>query len=52
MLYGLYEGDYIEDFKVRQIGNNFVKLEWDPGRNGESPATQSDPVEITLNLSD
>jgi preprotein translocase subunit SecG len=48
----LYEGDFIEGFKVRQIGNNFVKLEWDPNRNGESPLTQSEPVEIMLNLSD
>lgn len=48
----LYEGDFIEDFKVRQIGNNFVKLEWDPNRNNESPATLSEPVEIMLNLPD
>jgi len=48
----LYESDFIEGFKVRQIGNNFVKLEWDPNRNGESPPTQSEPVEIMLNLSD
>jgi len=48
----LYEGDFIKDFEVRQIGNNFVKLEWDPNRNSESSATQSEPVEIMLNLSD
>jgi len=48
----LYEGDYIRDFMVRQIGDNFVKLEWNPNRNNGSSATQSEPVEIMLNLSD
>jgi len=48
----LYEGDYIKDFIVRQIGNNFVKLEWSPNRDKGSLATQSEPVEIMLNLSD
>jgi len=48
----LYEGDYIRDFKVRQIGDNFVKLEWNPNRNNGSLGTQSEPVEIMLNLSD
>lgn len=28
----LYEGDSISNFKVRQIGNNYVKLQW--GRQG------------------
>ena len=45
----LYEGDYIRDFKVRQIGDSFVKLEWNPDRNS---GTQSEAVEIMLNLSD
>lgn len=48
----LYEGDYIRDFMVRQIGDNFVKLEWNPDRNNGSSDTQSEPVEIILNLSD
>ena len=48
----LYEGDYIRDFMVRQIGDNFVKLEWNPNRNNGSSGTQSEPVEIMLNLSD
>ncbi|MFC1604170.1 hypothetical protein ACFL5F_03995 [Planctomycetota bacterium] len=48
----LYEGDYVKDFKVRQIGDSFVKLEWNPDRkNGPSDA-QSEAVEIMLNLSD
>jgi preprotein translocase subunit SecG len=48
----LYEGDYIRDFKVRQIGNNFVKLEWNPNRNNGSSGIQSEPVEIMLNLAE
>jgi preprotein translocase subunit SecG len=48
----LYEGDYIRDFKVRQIGDSFVKLEWNTNRNNGSSETQSEPVEIMLNLSE
>jgi len=48
----LYEGDFIRDFMVRQIGDNFVKLEWSPDRSKDSSGTQSEPVEIILNLSD
>ena len=48
----LYEGDYIRDFMVRQIGDDFIKLEWNPSRNNGSLSTQSEPVEIMLNLSD
>ncbi|TSA56980.1 MAG: hypothetical protein D4R45_00055 [Planctomycetaceae bacterium] len=48
----LYEGDYIKEFMVRQIGDNFVKLEWNHNRNNGSLGTQSEPVEIMLNLLD
>jgi hypothetical protein len=48
----LSEGQYIQDFKVRQIGDSFVKLEWDPDRNNGSSDNQSEVVEIMLNLSD
>jgi preprotein translocase subunit SecG len=48
----LYEGEYIKDFKVRQIGDSFVKLEWDPDRNSGSSDNQPEAVEIMLNLSD
>ncbi len=48
----LSEGDYIRDFKVRQIGDSFVKLEWNPDRNNGPSGTQSEAVEIVLNLSD
>lgn len=47
----LHEGEYIKDFRVRRIGDSFVKLEWDPDRNSGSSESQSDAVEIMLNLS-
>jgi preprotein translocase subunit SecG len=48
----LYEGGYIREFKVCQIGDNFVRLEWNPGRSSGSEETQSEPVVIVLSLSD
>jgi hypothetical protein len=48
----LYEGEYIKDFKVCQIGDSFVKLEWDPDRNNGSLENEPEAVEIMLNLSD
>lgn len=48
----LYEGEYIGEFKVRQIGDNLVRLEWDPDRNNKSSETKSEPVVIVLNLSE
>lgn len=48
----LYEGDYIKDFRVRQIGDGFVKLEWDPSRSNEPSKNISDTVEIMLMLSE
>ena len=48
----LYEGDYIRDFKVRQIGDGFVKLVWDPSRSNGPSENDSDTVEIMLMLSE
>lgn len=48
----LYEGDSIRGFKVRLIGDSFVKLEWDPEDDEEHLAKQSKPVEIVLKLSE
>lgn len=48
----LYEGDSIRDFKVRQIGDNFVRLGWNPKSDEEHLETQSDDVEIVLKLSE
>jgi len=43
----LYEGDLIKGFKVSQIGDGFVKLEWDPKHNKGRLGTQ-----IILKLSE
>lgn len=48
----LYEGDYIREFRVRKIGDGFVKLVWDPSRSNESSENDSDTVEIMLMLSE
>jgi preprotein translocase subunit SecG len=48
----LYEGDSIKEFKVGQIGDSLVRLEWRPERSNESSGTQSEPIVITLNLSE
>jgi len=46
----LYEGDSIGGFKVRQISDSFVKLEWAPKRPEMHLAGQSECVEIVLKL--
>jgi len=43
----LYEGDRIDDFRVSVIGDNLVKLKWDP----EDGNAQPEAVEIVLKLS-
>ena len=48
----LHEGDRIREFRVRQIGDSFVKLEWSPDSSNASSETKTDSVEIVLNLSD
>jgi preprotein translocase subunit SecG len=48
----LYEGDTIKEFKVRHIGDSLVRLEWSPERNNKSSDAQSEPIVITLNLSE
>jgi hypothetical protein len=53
----LYEGDSIKGFRVRQIGDSFVKLEWDPTRSGKAEALSKlgkDGIgaQIVLRLSD
>ena len=43
----LYEGDLVEGFRILQIGNNFVKIEWDcEDDSGRSK------VQIALKLSE
>jgi preprotein translocase subunit SecG len=48
----LYEGDSIRGFKVRQINDSYVKLEWDPKRDEERLGTQLEGVQILLKLSE
>ncbi|MGD8501696.1 MAG: hypothetical protein PVJ86_13675 [Phycisphaerales bacterium] len=48
----LYEGDSTKDFTVRQIGDSFVKLEWDSKRDDGRLGAQPDNVEIILKLSE
>ncbi len=43
----LYEGNMIEGFKILQIGNNFVKLEWD-----DQEESGYENVQIILKLSE
>lgn len=47
----LYEGDSVGDFKVSQISNNFVKLEWLPEAGGGA-GNKVEGVEIVLKLSE
>ncbi len=48
----LYEGDSVEGFKVRHIGESFVKLEWEPKGDEKRLGAQSESVEIVLRLSE
>lgn len=49
----LYEGDSIKDFRIAQIGDKFVKLEWwEPKGVYETSETQSQGIEIILKLSE
>ncbi|MHC4708514.1 MAG: hypothetical protein ACYS8I_15685 [Planctomycetota bacterium] len=48
----LYEGDSVKGFKVRQIGDDFVKLEWEPRGDEMRFGGQAGSVEIVLTLSD
>jgi preprotein translocase subunit SecG len=47
----LREGDSIQEFKVQQIGDDFVKVEWAPEQDERPPGTESEHIEIVLKLS-
>ncbi len=47
-----YEGDSVEGFKVREIADSLVKLEWQPKGDERPSAVQSDSVEVVLRLSE
>lgn len=46
----LSTGDSIQGFKVRQIGEDFVKLEWAPEHDDRPAGTESERIEIVLEL--
>lgn len=46
----LREGDSIQGFKVRQIGEDFVKLQWEPENDNRPPGAEKDRIEIVLRL--
>ena len=48
----LREGDSIQGFTVRQIGDSFVKLQWSGTQDPNSPGSPADAVEIMLTLSE
>ncbi len=48
----LYEGDSVKGFKVRQIGDNSVKLEWESRGDEMRFGGQTGTVEVVLKLSE
>lgn len=48
----LYEGDSVQGFKVRQIGDDFVKLEWEPRADEMRFGGQTGSMEVVLKLSE
>lgn len=48
----LYEGDDVKGFKVRQIGDDFVKLEWEAKADELRFGGQTGSVEVVLKLLD
>ncbi|MFB0524269.1 MAG: hypothetical protein ACETVZ_01930, partial [Phycisphaerae bacterium] len=49
----LYEGDLINGFRVTQIGDNFVKINWQDGKDDTAHSeTPSPGLEIILKLSE
>jgi preprotein translocase subunit SecG len=48
----LREGDSIQGFTVRQIGDNSVKLQWSGEQGANSAGSPPDAVEIVLTLSE
>ena len=46
----LRKGDSVQGFKVRQIGEDFVTLHWEPEHDDRPPGTENERVEIVLKL--
>jgi len=48
----LYEGDFVEGFKVCRIGDSSVTLEWEPKGDEIRFGGQTDSVEVVLKMSE
>ncbi len=48
----LREEDSIQGFKVRQIGEDFVKLQWEPEHDDRPAGTETECIEYVLKLRD
>jgi len=46
----LRQGDSIEGFKVRQIGQDYATLEWAPDQDDRPAGAEKDRIEIVLRL--
>jgi len=46
----LYEGDSIKGFRIAQIGNNIVELEWYPKTDKEHLGNESEALKVILKL--
>jgi preprotein translocase subunit SecG len=46
----LRRGESLQGFKVRQIGEDFVKLQWEPERDDRPPSAEQERIEIILKL--
>jgi hypothetical protein len=46
----LRKGDSIQNFAIRQIGEDYVTLEWKPEQDDRPPGTESERIEIVLEL--
>lgn len=46
----LRKGDSIDGFKVQQIGEDYVNLEWAPGQDDRPPGAENERVEVVLRL--
>lgn len=46
----LSKGDSIQGFKVYQIGEDFVKLQWEPEYDNRPPGTEDERIETVLKL--
>jgi len=48
----LHEGDSIRGFRIREIGNDFAKLRWEPEYSSEASQDELQSLDIVLKLSE